>query len=87
MFLVVVTLGLEVVFRVVVKAAVLRWLLTFPSISSLICSRMLSIGPGVRSVVVAGGGIVLAIPNPSCGSTVVIRFWSGFLYQCFALSC
>ena len=66
---VVATFGLEVV----VKVAVLRW---SSSISSLIASRMSSIGPGVRSVVVAasGGGIVLAIPTSRKGSAVDIKF-------------
>ena len=53
-------------------------------ISSFICSRMLSIGPGVRSVVVAGlgcGGVVVAATTPpNWGSTVVIKFWYRFLY-------
>ena len=74
---VVATFGLEVV----VKVAVLRW---SSSISSLIASRMSSIGPGVRSVVVAGaagGGIVLAIPTSRKGSAVDIKFWGGFHYQ------
>ena len=73
---VVATFGLEVV----VKAAVLRW---SSSISSLIASRMSSIGPGVRSVVVSapGGGIVLAIPTSRKGSAVDIKFWGGFFYQ------
>ena len=73
---VVATFGLEVV----VKVAVLRW---SSSISSLIASRMSSIGPGVRSVVVAasGGGIVLAIPTSRKGSAVDIRFWDGFFHQ------
>ena len=65
---------------VVEKVAVLR----LPSsISSLIASRMSSIGPGVRSVVVAasGGGIVLAIPTSRKGSAVDIRFWDGFFHQ------
>ena len=75
-------LGLEVVLKVVVRTAVLRWLTTLPSISSRICSRMLSMGPGVRSVVVAGtGGIVLAIPISRWGSAVVIKFWIASLYQ------
>ena len=73
---VVATFGLEVV----VKVAVLRW---SSSISSLIASRMSSIGPGVRSVVVAGpgGGIVLAIPTSKKGSAVDIKFWGDFFYQ------
>ena len=73
---VVATFGLEVV----VKAAVFIW---SSSISSLIASRMSSIGPGVRSVVVLapGGGIVLAIPTSRKGSAVDIKFWGGFFYQ------
>ena len=73
---VVATFGLEVV----VKVAVLRW---SSSISSFIASRMSSIGPGVRSVVVAasGGGIVLAIPTSRKGSAVDIRFCDGFFHQ------
>ena len=73
---VVATFGLDVV----VKVAVLRW---SSSISSLIASRMSSIGPGVRSVVVAasGGGIVLAIPTSRKGSAVDIKFWDGFFHQ------